>query len=492
MLVGFLFIISLGFILGGVAVFTSVQQLTPTVLLLWAIGSSFALMVATIAGQRSYSSWNNTKAKTRLGVFFSTCLLMVLLVPINWLAIRYPIRFDLTDRQIYTLSPQTAEILQQLKQPLEIAIYQGTVSRSTETLLSNYQSINSNIRYRRLNPILQRSSDPSEKIVLQYGENIQALDSLETPFGIEINEAQLSNAIANLLQPKTRYIYWLESNRATARIQEYSQGIEQLQQQRYEVKPLDLANYQVPQNTSLLAIAKPLQTLSDVEITRIQQYLDRGGSLLAMLLPNTEIGLESIWQEYGIQLDNRLLIDSNATNKNLSPTTIQSDRYGDSIITQNISEPSIFANSRPIKIEADPEIQATPLVTAGNQAWAESDLSKAQIGFDSKTDLTGDLHIAVAVEKENAGRLVVFGNGVFATNNWIDRGANSKLFLASIDWLSGQDRNTIDIPSPETTTRRLTLTSRQTNLIHWLGIKIFPSMAAISAIVLWWRKKART
>lgn len=432
------------------------------------------------------------KSKVRSSVSISAGLLFSLLFVLNWLSIRYPLRYELADNKFGSLAPESIAIVQKLQRPLQITIYDRAINPVTDALLSNYQNQNDNFKYQLVEP----DSSPTSKqgdILLEYGATTKTLQGNSNLLGIEITEAQLSNAMLRVLEPATPYIYWLEPTNGGVNSSKtsYAKAISQLQAKGYQVKSLNLVNYQVPENASAIAIVKPLQKLSEVEVTRLQEYLDRGGSLLVMLLPSTRVGLDPIWQEYGIELDNRLLIDGSSNSDRL-PIEIKTDRYTDTLITSNLTEAIIFANSRPLKIIPQSQIVATPLVSTSDRIWAESDLSQPEISFDPQQDLTGKFSLAVALEK-NDSRLVVFGNSAFANNTWFEQGANKELFLATVNWLLGLERDALEIPEPQITHHRISLEPWQSRLIVLLGTKIFPGIAAIVTIFLWFfkRKKAR-
>ncbi len=433
------------------------------------------------------------KRKVRLSVSISTGLLLSLLLLLNWLSIRYPLRYELAGNKSGSLAPESIAIVKKLQRPLQITIYDRAINPVTDALLSNYQNQNDNFKYQLVEPDSSPTSEQGD-ILLEYGTTTKTLQGNSNLLGSEITEAQLSNAMLKILEPATPYLYWLEPTNGGVNSSKtsYAKAISQLQAKGYQVKSLNLVNYQVPENASAIAIVKPLQKLSEVEVTRLQDYLDRGGSLLVMLLPNTRVGLDPIWREYGIELDNRLLIDGSSNSDRL-PIEIKTDRYTDTLITNNLTEATIFANSRPLKIIPQSQIVATPLVTTSDRIWAENDLSQPEIGFDPQQDLTGNLPLAVALEKNNASRLVVFGNSAFANNTWFEQGANKELFLATVNWLAGLDRDALEIPEPQITHHRISLEPWQSRLIVLLGTKIFPGIAAIVAILLWLfkRKKAR-
>ena len=433
--------------------------------------------------------------------FVSIVAVLIILVLINFLAIRHPIRIDLTENQIFTLTPQSKEIAQNITQPLKVWIFNPTINPETKTLLKNYQRYSKNFAYQLVDPNIETSLTQQFNIksvgetYLEYEGKKQQLNTSITPLGTNISEAKLGNAIANIKQDKTYHVYFLQGHgepvvKATENPtkSDFFQAIAALRARNYIVQPLNLATSpQIPQNADLIAIAKPLKKLPEIEVTRLQQYLKNGGNLLLMLMPNTDIGLNPIWQNWGIQLDNRLIIDGSASD---SPTVIVADSYGDHPITRNFDNSiTLFPESRIIQTSNKENITATPLVITSENTWAESNLAQDTIAYNPQEDIRGSFNIAIALTQENASRIVLFGNANFATNSWFNQQLNSDLFLNTVDWLTDAEQDIVSIRPRQLTNRRINLTPLKAQLLNWLAIRIIPPFAFIFAAIFWWKKR---
>ena len=427
-------------------------------------------------------------------------IFLTIIISTNFFVINHSLQIDLTENQIFTLTPQSQAIAASLKQPLKVWLLARNIAPETQTLLQNYQRYSNNFSY-QIVPKLELASAQQFKnlslgnVYLQYGKKKQKLDTVVTPLGISISETNLTNAIAQMQQDRTFYIYFLQGHGEPAlnvTEGEYTQAITALTEKSYIVKPLNLTTTsQIPENTDLIAIAKPMRQLLESEITTLQQYLQNGGNLLLMLMPNTNIGLNPILQEWGIQLDNRLIIDATAT-RNRPPTVVLVNRYGKHPIARNFDNGiSLFPQSRSIKTTEKADVTATPIVITSENTWAESNLAGEAITYNPQEDLAGSLSIAIALTRENS-RMVIFGNAVFATDDWFDQQLNSELFLNTVDWLTGVEQNKISISPKQLTNRRINLTPLQLNIINWLAIGIFPPFSFILAGITWWRKRRAT
>ena len=95
-------------------------------------------------------SRRSTQAGTNALV--TTIALLVIVGAINLLAFRYSGKIDLTENQLFTLSPQTETVLTQLKQPVKVWIFSSNPMASDKDLLKNYQRINNNFSFEFVNP----------------------------------------------------------------------------------------------------------------------------------------------------------------------------------------------------------------------------------------------------------------------------------------------------------------------------------------------------
>ena len=460
---------------------------------LLAIGIIFFIFWMGIKLRSSFNSWRQPFIKAIIKSSLKTIIFLTVITLINFFVIQYPLRIDLTENQIFTLTPQSQAIAANLKQPLKVWLFARNIAPQTQTLLQNYQQYSENFSYQIIpnldNVARQFSVLSLGEVYLQYGTKKQKLDTVDT-LETNITEAQLTNAIAKIQQDNTSYIYFLQGHgepALNATEGGYSQAITALTERNYVVKPLNLSiAEQIPENAALVAIAKPMKQLLDSEITIIQQYIQNGGNLLLMLMPNTDIGLNPILQEWGIELDNRLVIDATAT-RNRPPTVVLVNRYGKHPITRNFNNGiSLFPQSRIIKT-TETDITATPIVITNENTWAESNLASETITYNPQEDIAGALNIAIALTKENS-RMVVFGNAIFATDGWFTQQLNGDLFLNAVDWLIGTDRENLSIHSKQLTNRRINLTPLQASIISWLAIKIFPIFGFVMASITWWRK----
>lgn len=453
-------------------------------------------------GQRKF--WQRRAMQQGAGAIAKTAVVLLILSLVNWVVIVYSQQWDLTENQINTLAEQSQNVVANLEQPLEVLVFDRQIDPELENLLQNYRRYSDRFQFQLIEPeqeiglAQQYGVQSLGEVYLRYGEKTQKLSTGNVQVGELVTETQLTNAIAKIERDRPIHIYFLQGHgEASLELVEggLAQVAEHLSDRGNNVRPLNLANTgTIPDDADLIVIAGATRKLLMAEVSTLQQYLKAGGSLLLLLSPNIDVGIDPILQNWGVELDRRLVVDGSGASSMMGfgPAVAIVDRYGDHPITASFRDGiSLFPETRPLKIIEKAGIESNPLAITNQQTWAENDLQAEEITFDSATDLSGPLTVAIASTRQQSqpSRLVVFGSTTFATNGWFEQQLNGDLILNAINWLVGEDRDTLTIRPQEPANRRLNLSSFQTLTISWLALRIMPFAALVTAVLLWWRRR---
>ena len=469
------------------------------------IGIAIAILSLVLNSRKQHDFWQKPAAIASFNSLISTIAILLIVGLINFIVNSYNWRFDLTENKLFTLAPQTQEIIQNLEEPLKIWIFDSDIDLATIKLLENYRSYSNNFQFEVVDPEIEiglaeqfnvQSPRGFAEVYLSSQDKQKLVAIINKGQGQNLLESQLTNAIANLKRDRNYYIYFLQGHGEPALDQVeggFTQAITELQDRGYIIAPLNLATSpNIPNNADLIAIAKPLQNLLTQEITALQNYLNNSGNLLLMLLPNNDAGLATFLSSYGIKLDNRLIIDlsSQEAIAQLGYGVSLITNYGEHSITQNFGNGlAIFPESRPVEIITKENITSVPFVISSENTWAESNLAEPEITFNEQEDIPGPLNIAIALTTAANSKMVVFGNGIFATNGWFQQQLNGDIFLNAVDWLTGEEGQILSIRPREPTDRRINLSPFQAGIISWLAIRIMPLLGFAIAGIIWWRRR---
>jgi ABC-type uncharacterized transport system involved in gliding motility auxiliary subunit len=237
-----------------------------------------------------------------------------------------------------------------------------------------------------------------------------------------------------------------------------------------------------------------------------------------MLDPFIRSGLEPVVREFGIILDDDIIIDeaSHFWTDVSSPAVTD---YNPHEITRDLPL-TFFPGARSLSPTAErmPGTAARPLVNSSKTSFGGT--NRDRVEYNKEKDQAGPLTIMVAVNRkpqfaESAGtvtgirndqrptpllpeakavatfkdsRVVVVGDSDFATNSFFHILGNGTLFLNTVNYLAAQvnliglEPRTFDVP-------RVNLTNRQMKGTFFLSIILIPALMAVIGIVVWWRRR---
>lgn len=517
-----------GLVLLGVGLALGLAVLNWTVVPLSLVGAGSLLVLvwmlthrqalAELAGLRS--------TQTNANVLVSVVAMAVILVLVNVFAVRYDTRFDLTAEGFFTLSPQTRQVLEQLPQPVKVWAVSSVPDANLREQLERYRRVNPDqfdfaFINPRNNPVETRRLEVNQDqtLVVEAGSRKQQIPQPAVP---EL-ESQLTPLILQVTDTELLKTYFIEGHgELTLTPAPGSPGLAQaaaaLGRDGFETASLNLLRNDIPDDAGILVVAGPEQPLLPGEADKLKAYLDQGGSLLLMLNPQTDPGLEALLEDWGIELGDDVIVDQLSEQLFRSgPLVALGAGYGSHPITADLAQRglvTIFPLTRSIGLGERPDTTAVQLVSTGSQGvWGETTLDlndpqSAELSFDPDRDLAAPLGIGAALSRsvepetpvtpesedldpQESGaeaRLVVFGNANFVVNGNFNQQGNGDLFLNSMNWLADQQER-ISIRPKSPTNRRFDLTARDVSLLWLVSAVGLPLLALGSGVVLWWRRR---
>lgn len=459
--------------------------------------------------------WKSRSTQAGTNALVATLSILAILGIVNFLAVRYSARIDLTENQLFTLSPQTQATVRNLEQPLQVFVFDSDPNPGDRELLKTYRRYSPNFAFEFVDPDLQpglvrqfQVKSPGD-VYLQYGDKKQLVQTLMT-FGQKepLSEIKLTNGIEKIQRDRLQTIYFLQGH-GERPLDNSPEGLSEattsLEDKGFKVQPLNLAETPaIPENASAIVIAGAKRKLFEPEVQALKKYADGGGNLMVMSDPETDAGLEALLKPWGVELDRRIVLDGSGAGNlvGLGPATPIVTTYGDHPVTQDFKQGiSFFPLARPVATVKTEGVEAMALLVTSDRMWAESDLESEQAQFDPSQDLPGPFDLGVALTrplpgpkpkkegKEVQSKLVVIGNSSFATNQWFQEQLNGDVFLNSVQWLASRDEQPLSIRPREAKNRRINLTPLQARALGWLSLVAVPLFGLGLAALTWWRRR---
>ncbi|BAT53863.1 hypothetical protein NOS3756_28260 [Nostoc sp. NIES-3756] len=355
--------------------------------------------------------WNRRSTQAGTNALVATVAVLVILGLINFLGTRYQVRADLTEGQLFTLSPQSQQLVQNLKQPVKVWVFDVTQNPQDQQLLENYRRKGGNFQFEFVNP--QNRPGLAERFgVKNYGEvHLESGNKRRLVQTLNVNERlseiRLTNTLQQITSDRTAKVYFLQGHGEhpiTEGEGAISQAVQALSDKNYNSSPLNLVeNPKVPDDADVVIVAGPKRGLFDTEVKALQEYLNRGGNALLMIDPSTNPNLNSLLQEWGVRLDDRLAVDVSGTDSQRGPVTLIVTDYGQHPITKEFGQGiSFYQLARPLEITPVAGVESTPLLKTKPypDSWAESDLKDENLQFNPEKDLKGPLTLGVALTRK--------------------------------------------------------------------------------------------
>lgn len=450
---------------------------------------------------RETNWWNRRSTQAGTNAITATLAVLVILGLINFLGTRYPARIDLTETGLFTLAPQSQQVVRNLQQPVKVWIFDRSQNPEDQELLENYQRQGKNFSFEYVDPQVQPGIAQkfgvknAGEVYLEAGRR----QLLQTVTEERLSEVRLTNGLQQITTLAPAKVYFLQGH-GERPLSGGQGGLSQalsFLKEKYTTAPLNLTQ-QLPQDATVVVVAGAKKALFDQEKKALSNYLNQGGSLMLLIDPNTNIGLDSLLKNWGVQLENRLAVDASGL-QGFGPAVPVVAQYGEHPITKDFgSGISFYPLAQPIDLVPVPGIEATPLLITNEQSWAESNLESKDLEFNPG-DRQGPLILGAALSRKvtssekSAGRgkesrLVVVGNSTFATDGVFEQQLNGDVFLNSVGWLTQQDKQLLSIRPKEAKNRRINLTTQQANILS-LTVALVPLIAFGTAVILWWQRR---
>jgi len=352
--------------------------------------------------------WGRRSTQVGTNAFIATFSVLVILGLVNFLAVRSGVQVDLTDNQLFTLSPLSQRMVESLEQPLNVVVFNPNPNPADRRLLENYRKYSDNLEFEFVD--LQEELDLAQKfdaqsigeVYLEYGSERQLLQTVNE---VErLSEINLTNGIAKLTSDRSDTVYFLQGhgeNPIEPGEGGLLQAVDALKNKNFTVEILNLAQQsEVPQDASVVVIASPKEPLFEAEIQTLEAYLSQGGSLLVMLNPDTNPGLDDLLADWGVGLDDRIVIDPSGQLNGFGLATSIVYNYGAHPITQDfLQQFSLYPLARSVETIPVEGVEKTPLVITNEETWAESEPEKQPLDFNPESDSQGPLNLGVALSR---------------------------------------------------------------------------------------------
>jgi len=245
----------------GVAAFLTRAQTTVDLVYIAANAGlgAFALITYLSTGLdhlRTMLSERSTKygANTIIG----SVIFLGILIIANYIAAQNPKRFDLTEQGIYSLSPQSTSVVENLKQDLKVqAFVEGGINPPLQDLFESYAYVSPRFQWQLIDP--DREPQLAEQLQIRQYNTVQLTYGDESTKITVPTEENITNAIIKVTRETKKMVCFVEGHGEVDIDNAEARGLSSLKQaltdENYEVKKILLATMaDVPDDCSVVAV----------------------------------------------------------------------------------------------------------------------------------------------------------------------------------------------------------------------------------------------
>ena len=471
--------------------------------------------------------WQRLQRMAADGVF--AVLLLALVLTAGWLAARHDRTFDWSASARNSLAPESIALLERLPDadaaPLRITVFaprEHRIGRAVEQLLARYRRHRPDLQIHWVDPQAapERAREADVRLLGQVViEHQGRRETLEV-----LSEGTLSSAIARLTLARAPWVAVLEGHGERAMAggagPDIGRFAQLLRQRGFRLRPLDLASTgRVPDNTDLLVVTAPGIELFPGEADALVDYLAVGGNLLWLLDPgagNADLrGLEPLAAYLGISALPGIVVDAQAAEHGFeTPTFAVVDDWPAHALGRDLSRHAVLPGSLALRAGPAPGWRLATRLTSGEQSWNETGPIRGEVTRSPDLgETSGPLALALALsrprpspgaatpdatdanaagrdakaEPPDEQRVIVVGDGDFASNAHLGTGENRELALRMARWLTGLEDLIAPPPGPDDRDN-FVLSAPRTWLIAVGGVFGLPLLLAGLGLWLTWRR----
>ncbi len=473
--------------------------------------AGLALIITSAVINLREARTEGSKRSTRLGInaAVSIIALAAILVFLQTIVSRHNTRYDTTANKRFSLSAQTAKILDGLTKEVTVTcFFKEAAPERTELqdLLKEYAGESPRLAYVFIDPDRDPVSARRYKIT-NYGSIVVECGGNEETI-METSEEKLTNAIAKVTREKKKIIYCLTGHGERSISDAQASGLSEMKRaveaESYEIRDLLTLRDSIPQDCAILVIPGPEKDIFPQERSMIERHLGEAGNVLVLLDPLSDFPqIDSLVSDYGIEITKTMIVDRFGkllAGNYLTPVV---NKYGSHPITEGFRMASFFPQARALLVAknkpAGTDVQI--LASTGESAYAETnveDILKGKTQYEPDKDIGGPVDVAAVTTKEMAptaavrgaeanrarhSRLVTFGDSDFASNSYFNLSGNKDLIMNTIAWLA-EEEDLIAVRAKDPVSQPVILSLRQGRVVFWLPVVALPAIFGVIGVLV--------
>ncbi len=282
-----------------------------------------------------------------------------------------------------------------------------------------------------------------------------------------------------------------------------------LTKNNFSFKEVNLLSEDIPADADLVLIVAPTVDYTAAQIEKLETFMNNGGNYGKRLvyiasyqqnpLPILEGYLANDW---GIQVEDGMLYETNASNMYMSPYygfhTLTGEMFAEDI--ESLNSPVLAPGTRPLKLtfETQNSVTTTTLITSSETTVVQP--SDADDKWDPSKETKQAYPVAAASTRlkyesgtnaELTSTVVVMGSADFFINDFLTANVflNGDFTVEMFNDLAGKEENTLNLVPKYENTDTLDITLAAANVIMVIFVIILPVAIFLTGLIIWLRRR---
>jgi hypothetical protein len=495
-------------------------------------------MANDLLAKPSFSPYRKWGMGLHLALLVTVVFAVVVMA--NYVSQEYSTRFNLSTRTRIELAPRTVGLLRSITNRVKVTLYydaedEESLYGTVVDLLSEYRRVNPRITVQTADYI--RDPGQAQKVKAKYNllaptdKNLVVFDcdsrvkivegdrlahyvveqAEQTPEAKELafrrkptaflGEIAFNTALLDVTSAKPLKAYFLQGHGehqidSGDQVTGYLKLASILRQYCIEPQALSLLGTNaVPADCNLLVIAGPREVIPETELAKVEQFLNRGGRLLALFnfaSFRRDTGLERLLAKWGVEVGHNTVTDPDNTAKG-TDVIVSDFGNGKHPVVNSLMRSAIHLSLPrtvgPLKVQA----QAADAPRVEEIAFSGPRATVAG-GLDRKPPFP----LVVAVEKgalkdviaeRGATRMVIVGDSLMLGNLQIDSAANRDFAAAAVNWLLERSHLLAGVGPRPMMEYRIVMTKAQLHQAQWVLLGALPGGVLVLGGLVWLRRR---
>ncbi len=474
-----------------------------------------------------------------LHVLVSSMALLSIVVMANYLASRHYSRWDITREGRHHLTPLTSKILKSITNEIHVVVFfdrDKPVFQSIQNLLKEYRyqypkMIVEAVDYyrdaggaQRIRTQYQLNSEKDQDLVIfssgssvkkiyqreladyDYSGILEGKTNVARPQNFK-GEQAFTSAVVSVTDTRQSLALFLQGHGERDPSSEdemgYSRFAELLQEKNIRVGTFQFGGTNSLPLDALLIIAGPRVALMPAEVEQIDEFLGKGGRLMALMdfqSVGKRTGLERLFSKWGLEVGDDRVRDPNY---HLRQDDLFIVNFSGHPAVRSLVKASLYMILPRSVRKISGGMPSTDGLKVEEIAFTSESGEVAVAGRPgepvSAPRRAGTTPVVMAVERggvtgvkadRGSTRIVVAGDSVFLGNQTIEQLANREFANDAANWLLDRALLVGEIGPKALKEYRLTLTAAQLNTLRWTMMAGMPGVVVLMGLMVWVRRNA--